>query len=378
MKSSPASDNSLTVAGLGVAELSVVIPTLNERDNIHPLIERLAIALLGIAWEIVFVDDDSTDGTAALLHEISRRDARVRSIRRWNRRGLSSAVVEGIQSTSTPYIAVMDADLQHDERLLSAMLAKLRANDADIVVGSRYIASGNVGAWDQRRRWISKIATYLAQLVVKADLSDPMSGFFMVRRDTFDAAGRRLSAQGYKILLDIVASSPQPPRIAELPYEFGLRRHGESKLNTLVMLEYLGLLIEKLFGDRVPARFVIFGMIGAMGVLVHFAVLAVLLKGSIATFVWAQSIATFVAMTFNFFVNNNLTYRDRRLKGAAQLIKGLISFYAICSIGTIANVGIANVLFRESYAWWLAALAGVLVGALWNYVLTSVYTWKAT
>jgi dolichol-phosphate mannosyltransferase len=136
------------------------------------------------------------------------------------------------------------------------------------------------------------------------------------------------------------------------------------------------LLIEKLFGDRIPARFVIFGMIGAMGVLVHFAVLFPLLERNIVTFLWAQSIATLVAMTFNFFFNNMLTYRDRRLKGAGQLIKGLISFYAICSIGTIANVGIANVLFRGSYAWWLAAIAGVLVGALWNYVLTSVYTWK--
>ncbi|HWE21069.1 MAG TPA: polyprenol monophosphomannose synthase, partial [Hyphomicrobiaceae bacterium] len=237
-------------------ELVVVIPTFNERDNIVPLLDKLGQALDGIRWEVVFVDDDSTDGTVSALEQACSTDWRVRSVRRLGRRGLASAVVEGIQSNFAPFIAVMDADLQHDERLLGQMLELLRKDEADVVVGSRYLDEGGVGGWSKRRRTISWVATQLSRAVLRGrDVTDPMSGFFMLKRTAFDAAVRRLSQEGYKILLDILASSPAAVRIKEVPYVFGLRQHGESKLDSLVVLDYLTLLLDKLVGRWVPVRF---------------------------------------------------------------------------------------------------------------------------
>jgi dolichol-phosphate mannosyltransferase len=357
-------------------ELVVVVPTFNERDNIVPLLEKLGHALDGIQWEVVFVDDDSTDGTVGALELVCCSDRRVRSVRRLGRRGLASAVVEGIQSSFAPFIAVMDADLQHDERLLRPMLETLRKDAADIVVGSRYLAEGGLGDWSKGRRAISRVATQLSRLVLKGrELTDPMSGFFALKRTTFDAAVRRLSQEGYKILLDIVASSPAAPRIEEVPYVFGLRRHGESKLDSLVILDYVTLLLDKLIGRWVPVRFLMFTAVGSIGVVLHMAVLAAALSLALP-FLWAQATAVAVAIAGNFFLNNTLTYRDKRLKGFGAILIGLVSFYAVCSVGAVANVGIANFLFVKQYAWWVSGICGVLVGAVWNYAASSLFTWR--
>ena len=359
-----------------VPELSIIVPTFNERDNVIPLLDKIEAALGGIAWEAVFVDDDSQDRTPEIIAKRSRIDPRVRMLRRIGRRGLSSAVVEGILSTSTPYVAVIDADLQHDERLLAQMLECLRSGEADLAVGTRYAGDGGVGDWDARRKTISWVATRLSALVLKADLSDPMSGFFMIRRDAFEMSLGYLSMQGYKILLDIVASAPKSLRIKEIPYQFRIRQHGESKLDTLVSLEYLMLLLDKMFGRWVPARFILFTGIGGLGLFVHLAVLTALLKAGGLPFIIGQSTATMVAMTFNFFLNNMLTYRDKRLKGFWPLLGGLFSFYLVCSVGAVSNVGIANFMFSHSYSWWVAGIAGVFVGAVWNYAASSIFTWR--
>ncbi|CAN5247939.1 glycosyltransferase family 2 protein [soil metagenome] len=357
-------------------EVAIVVPTFNEQDNIVPLLDKIEAALPDVEWEAVFVDDDSKDRTSDVILQRCRIDPRVRIIKRIGRRGLSSAVVEGILSTSTPFVAVIDADMQHDERLLRSMLAALRGDEVDLAIGTRYTAEGGLGDWDTRRQVISRFATSLARLVVKSNLSDPMSGFFMIRREAFEAAMRNLSTQGYKILLDIVASSPRPLRIKEFPYVFRSRQHGESKLDALVSLEYLLLLLDKMFGRWVPARFILFMGIGGLGVFVHMAVLAVLLKTLGMQFMVAQGIATVMAMTFNFFLNNVLTYRDKRLKGFWPLVVGLLSFYLVCSIGAVSNVGIANFMFTHQYSWWLSGVAGIVVGAVWNYAASSIITWR--
>jgi dolichol-phosphate mannosyltransferase len=359
-----------------VPELVIVIPTFNERDNIAPLLEKLERALEGISWEAVFVDDDSTDGTIEVLRQACAADRRVRSVRRLGRRGLASAVVEGIQSNFAPYIAVMDADLQHDERLLGPMLQILRQDQADVVVGSRYLAEGGLGDWSQGRRTISRVATELSRLVLRgAHLTDPMSGFFVLKREVFDAAVRRLSQEGYKILLDIVASSPAPVRIKEVPYVFGLRQHGESKLDSLVVLDYVALLLDKLVGRWVPVRFLLFTSVGSIGVLLHMSVLATAYHIGVP-FLRAQIAATVVAIGGNFFLNNALTYRDKRLRGFGPVLLGLVSFYAVCSVGAVANVGIADFLFVQDYDWWVSGICGILVGAVWNYATSALFTWR--
>ena len=357
-------------------ELTVVVPTRNEHDNILPLLERLERALDGIEWEVVFVDDDSPDGTADLIRSISRRNPRVRCIQRIGRRGLSSACIEGILSSAAPFAAVLDADLQHDERLLPRMLEVIKADNLDVVVGSRFCAGGSLGEWAKSRRKISNLAKRLARFLVRDELTDPMSGFFVIRRTAFVKSVRRLSGRGFKILLDIFASSPEPLRFKELPYRFRERHSGESKLDTIVALEYVNLLLDKTFGRFVPVRFILFALVGGSGVLVHMAALAAAF--TILPFTSAKLLASIVAMTSNFVLNNLLTYRDVRLKGAA-LVRGLFTFYVICGIGAAADVGVASILFHQQGAsWWLSGLAGVLVGSVWNYGMANVFTWRGS
>ena len=358
---------------VAAAELTVVVPSFNEIDNIEPLIERLRDALDGIAWEVIYVDDDSSDGTAAKVRELSQTDPRVRCIQRIGRRGLSTAVIEGMLASSAPYLAVIDADLQHDEKLLPLMLATLKSDGLDIVIGSRYMAGGAIGNWDKSRAIMSSMATRLARLVVSAEIADPLSGFFMLHRSAFERAARRLSGNGFKILLDLFASAPTPYRFAELPYVFGERIHGESKLDCLVIWEYLILLLDKRVGSWVPVRFVLFAAIGGSGVIVHLAALRLALAYLI--FPLAQAVGTVCAMTTNFLLNNMLTYRDQRLHGP-KLLKGLLSFYAICGIGAVANVGIASTFFGQHYSWWISGLAGSAVGVVWNYAVSSAFTWR--
>jgi dolichol-phosphate mannosyltransferase len=362
-------------AGQGT-DLSIVVPTFKERENVAELIKRISVSLVDVHWEVIFVDDDSPDGTTDEIRALAQRDSRVRCIQRIGRRGLTSACVEGILSSSSPYVAVMDADLQHDETILPQMLRTLQTEALDIVVGSRYVSGGAIGEWGKSRAQISQFATRLSHMVVPSDLRDPMSGFFMLRRDVFLQCTRHLSGMGFKILVDIFASSPKPLRFKEIPFVFKNRIAGESKLDNQVALDYVMLLLDKMVGHIIPVRFFSFALIGGLGLGVHFAVLAAMFKGAKLEFMAAQTVATAVAMVFNFALNNVITYQDRRLKGAAW-VRGLLSFVLACSVGAFANVGIANYFYGRSGGWILAALSGILVGAVWNYAVTSVYTWGA-
>lgn len=356
--------------------LAVVIPTFNEVGNVSALIARLDAALKGIVWEAIFVDDASPDGTADAARTLALTDRRVRVLERIGRRGLSSACIEGMLATPAPFVAVIDGDLQHDETLLPRMLALLQGGQTDIVIGSRFTEGGGTGDWDRDRLARSRFAAGLSRMVLKTELTDPMSGFFAITREAFRGIAPHLSGIGFKILLDILTAAPRPLRVAELGYVFSPRLEGESKLDHVVALEYLIALYEKLLGRIVPARFAMFGAVGALGVLIHFSVLTLLFEALTLSFTLSQAIATMVALTFNFWLNNMLTYRDRRLKGWKALTGGWLSFALICGVGAIANVAVAAFLFEYSHVTWsLSALAGIAVGAVWNFALSSRFTW---
>ena len=354
-------------------EVAVIVPTFNERDNVTELIARVERALRDISWEMIFVDDDSPDGTSDEVKRIGASDNRIRCITRIGRRGLSSACIEGMLASAAPVFVVMDGDLQHDESRIPAMLNALRAEGGQLVIASRYTAGGAIGEWDRTRAFLSRIATRLSRVVCRQPISDPMSGFFMITAEALDGCVRRLSGKGFKILLDIVASSPAVLRVAEVPYTFRERLHGESKVDSLVMWDFGMLLAEKTIGRYIPVRFFAFTLVGGGGVLVHMAVLAALRNAQVG-FSNAQAVATVVAMIFNFWLNNLLTYRDRRLRGT-RWVTGLLSFMAACGLGAVANVGIASYLFASHTQWVVAALAGIAVGAVWNYAITQLYTW---
>ena len=358
-------------------ELAIIIPTFNEHAHVPLLVAKLEQALIGTRWEVIFVDDNSPDGTADAAREIARVDPRVRVIQRIGRRGLATACIEGMCATAAPVAAVIDGDLQHDETILPAMLDALHRDAAlDVVVGSRFVAGGGTGEWDGDRVAKSALATRLSQKVLDVGLTDPMSGFFMIRTSLVRALAPQLSGIGFKILLDIMAAADRPLRFLELPYVFRCRVQGESKLDHVVAMEYLIAIYDRKFGNVVPVRFAMFSAIGVIGVLIHMTVLTMLHIGLGVAFLGGQIVGTLAAMTFNFFLNNALTYRDRRLRGWRALLDGWISFCLVCSVGAIANVGVAAFLYDFHFgAWAGSALAGVLVGAVWNYALSSRFTW---
>jgi len=358
-------------------QLAVIVPTLNEAGNIAVLVDKLRQVLRGLDWEVIFVDDDSRDSTRSVALELARTDGRIRLLHRIGRRGLSSACIEGAQSSSAPFVAVMDADLQHDEALLPDMLEALQSGDLDVVVGSRYVAGGDIGGWDARRAGMSRLATRLGQWLLKIHVADPMSGFFMLRRSAFEGSVRRLSAVGFKILIDILASAERPLRVKELPYSFRPRVAGESKLDSMVAWEYVVLVADKTVGRYVPIRFLLFGLIGFLGLGVHLMVLWLGLNVAALSFAAAQTTATGVAMIGNYTLNNWLTYRDRRLTGW-RFIRGLVSFVLICGVGAVANVGLASFLFGDGRSsWWIAGIAGAAMSSVWNYAVSAIFTWRA-
>jgi dolichol-phosphate mannosyltransferase len=357
-------------------ELSVVVPTFNERDNVPRLIDMLRAALPDIAWELIIVDDNSPDGTSETAKRIAATDSRIRCIRRVGRRGLAGACLEGILSSQARYVAVMDGDLQHDETLLLPMLALLRRDAANMVVATRYADGGSAAALSSQRAWGSRLATTLAHRLLKLELSDPMSGFFMLSRELVEKIAPRLSTQGFKILLDIVVTAGDGLRIAELPFTFRQRLYGDSKLDAGVALEYVGLLLAKATNDRVSLRFMLFCLVGAIGIGVHFVTLIVGYDLLGLQFVWAQTLAMMVAIASNFVINNALTYRDRRLYGLT-FFNGLLRFYLVSLVGLVSNIGVSDWLFVSAQKWWVAGLAGAVIGVVWNYVVASQFVWRS-
>jgi dolichol-phosphate mannosyltransferase len=359
-------------------KLAVVIPTFNESGNVVVLVDKLH-ATLGHEndWEIVFVDDDSPDGTSEVIRAQSAIYPRVRCLRRVGRRGLSSACTEGMLSSSARYFAIMDADLQHDETKLPDMLVALEQEGYDMAVGTRYMEGGSVGNWQQDRIQTSQIATWMCQRLLGLHIKDPMSGFFMLRREVLDEAIYKLSGIGFKLLVDLLASSQRDLRIKEIPFHFGLRLEGQSKLDTRVIWDYLLLLADKRLGRYIPIKLISFAAVGSMGVVVHVLVLSLLMGLSMGGFLVSQTAAVSLSMVFNFFVNNALTYSDKKLHGKA-LVWGLLKFMLVCSVGGAANVGVASWIYDDMGYWLFSGLAGILVGLIWNYAATSILVWSSS
>jgi len=356
-------------------ELAVVIPTYNEKENVPVLLTALARALCDVDWEAIIVDDDSPDGTAEFVRDMAASNPRIHVIERIGRRGLSSACIEGMLSTSAPYIAVIDADMQHDETVLPKMLEKIRDEHLDLVVASRNLASGGMGEFSRGRVWLSNMGNRVSRLVCHCDISDAMSGFFVIDRHFFQEIVHRLTGSGFKILVDILASSRRPVRVAEVPYRFRNRARGESKLDVNVELEYLFLLIDKMIGNYVPTRFVLFVLVGSLGMTIHLSTLALLYAVAKESFIVSQTVATVAAMTFNFLLNNIVTFRDRRLRGW-RLLTGLLTFYVACSLGALMNVSFAEFLHRQAIPWYVAGVSGTAISSVWNYGVNTILTWR--
>ncbi|WP_417579982.1 glycosyltransferase [Pelagibacterium sp.] len=370
----------MTAQSWNTPTLSVIVPTFNERDNIAPLIEKLEVALAGTEFEVIIVDDNSPDGTADLAKQIATEKPYVRCIHRVGRRGLSSACIEGMASSAAEFVAVIDADHQHDEAILPKMLEQARAG-ADIVVGSRYTGEGSSQeGFSSSRQKGSELATRLSGILTGKALSDPMSGFFLLRRSLFNEIVPRLSREGFKILLDIVATGNRQLKrkltITEVPYTFRPRFAGESKMSALVVAQFLGLIVSQISRGILPTSFLLFSLVGASGVVVHLSVLTLAFEVLNFNFANSQLVATLVAMTTNYLLNNELTYADKKLRGRKFWI-GLLSFYLVCGFGTLANVSVASMLFETHMAnFIIAGIAGAVMSVVFNYAVTRIFTWR--
>ena len=356
--------------------LSVIVPTYREAANVPRLFERLTVVLDGLPWEMVVVDDDSSDGTYDVAYSIARRDSRMRCLRRVNRTGLAGAVIEGWLASSADFVAVIDGDLQHDETILPQMYAALEQGAGNLAIGTRIPDPTQPGGLSPARQKLSDLGKWFFSLVSGVGVSDPMSGFFMTRRDIVARLAPRLSPDGFKILVDLILSSRHTLKAVEIPYVFRPRTAGESKLSPLVGLDFLGLVAHHASGGVLPVRFVLFAMIGGVGLIVHLAVLTLLIdSGDTGDFTLSQIVATVAAMASNFVLNNEITYRNRRYRGLSK-ITGFLIFGALCGIGAVANVNIADVLYHSNGHWGLAGLAGAIIGVVWNYAASNTFVWR--
>lgn len=353
-------------------DLCIVIPTFNERDNIAPLLARLRAAMDGVRYEVIVVDDDSPDGTAAAVRAAAGERTNIRVLERVGRRGLASACIEGMLATSATYLAVMDADMQHDESVLPQMLKKIEGERLDLVVGSRNIEGGSMESMAPRRAFLSRMGRRLCRV---DQLSDPMSGFFVIRRSAFEGVANRLSGIGFKILLDIVLSGHGELRVGEVPYHFKPREYGQSKLDVVEGLAYLELLLDKVLGGLIPARFVLYCTVGLVGVGIHLLLLGSFLRLAGLGFIRSQTIATILVMVLNYVMNNSITWRDRKRRGW-RFWSGMASYCLACLLGAAVNVAVSSEAARGGMPWALAGVTGLMFSAVWNYGVTSILTWR--
>jgi dolichol-phosphate mannosyltransferase len=325
---------------------------------------------------LIVVDDDSPDGTSSVALALAAEDRRIRCLRRVNRTGLAGAVIEGWMSSSADFVAVMDGDLQHDESILPKMYEALARGSGNLAIGTRVRDGGGAGSLSPARQALSDLGAWFFRRIAGATVTDPMSGFFMTRREIVASLAPRLSPDGFKILVDLVLSSDRQLKIVETPYVFRKRVAGESKLSPLVGLDFLGLVVHHATGGVLPIRFVLFASIGGVGLLVHLAVLLGLITALGAVdFAYGQIAATIAAMASNFALNNEITYRSYRYRGLG-MIGGFLLFALLCSVGAITNVNIASWLFHSNNRWWVAGLAGGLVGVVWNYAASTTFVWR--
>lgn len=355
--------------------LSVVVPTYQEAANVAILFERVKAALDGLPWEMIVVDDDSPDGTSNVAFALAAQDRRLRCLRRVNRSGLAGAVVEGWMSSSADFVAVMDGDLQHDEAILGEMYRALAKGAGNLAIGTRLREAG-AEALSPARQALSDLGAWFFRRIAGAAVTDPMSGFFMIRREIVSSLAPRLSPDGFKILVDVILSAGGGLKVVEIPYWFRKRNAGESKLTPLVSVDFLGLVVHHATGGVLPIRFVLFAMIGGIGLVVHIVTLsAVLAWFDALAFNSGQLVATVVAMASNFILNNEITYRSYRYRGIG-LIAGFAGFALGCSVGAIANIDVASWLYKDNQTWWVAGLAGALLSVVWNYAVSSNLIWR--
>lgn len=352
---------------------TIIIPTYHERDNIAPLLERIHAAVKGHDYRVLFVDDDSQDGTSELVAELSRKypvDIMVRK----DKRGLASAVVDGITQAQGETLVVMDADLQHPPEVLPALLKKVDEG-FDMAIGSRYVPGGGCEGWGRLRRMISKGAIFIAHLLLPQTrkIKDPLSGLFAFKKKAIE--GVDLRPLGYKIILEVLIEG-RMKSVAEVPFKFVTRERGQSKLSAKQQVEFLKHTFSLMRRSGELARFVKFGLVGGSGIIVNEGLLWALTEFVGLPYTISSPIAVEASIISNFMLNDVFTFRDRRDRAGSGLIR-FLKFNSVSLGGLVINVGTLWLLTTFLGVHYLVSnLAGIFLAFLWNFLLNSWWTWK--
>jgi dolichol-phosphate mannosyltransferase len=345
----------------------------NEARNVTAIVKSLHEVLTGVDWEVVFVDDDSPDGTAEVVRALALSDDKVRLILRVGDRGLSKSCIQGLLSGRAEILCVMDGDGQHGAEVIPDLVAPLRSGVADIVSAARQLDCMASSALSPLRKRLSLAGNYICRLLLHRDVTDPLTGFFALNRHALLSVVRKLDDSGFKILLTILAAD-RTLRHREVPFTFGERLHGESKLDSFTFWQFFTYLLSRLVGGLIPARAISFVLVGLFGLFVHFSILYPALWLG-ATFSEAQLSAALVAITSNYLLNNWLTFRDRRLAGR-DLALGYLWFLTISVVGLAANVAIATLAFEKLHGMAaISAMAGIAIDTVWKFVVSSRLVW---
>lgn len=376
--------------------VSVILPTYNEVENVTILVDSLHEVLVDLDYEIIIVDDNSPDRTWAVAGELATNHPRVRSIRRIGDRGLSSAVISGMHLAQGRVLAVMDADLQHDESALVDLINPILDGEADIVVGSREVDGGSYGDFSQWRRAVSWTGKQLAERLLRTGVSDPMSGYFAVSSDRFHDVEDRVNPRGFKILLEFLARGDQP-RVCEIGYEFRDRQRGATKMSRSVAGSYLLALLDLVFGRVVSATFTAYALVGILGVVVRVlagSLFSALLPATglalpIGFSLDAGLLAFEVSALTNYVLNNRFTFA-RNARVGRRFFTGLIPFHVIAGYGLVLQVGITTMIgtaqpsvlgqqnvgaFILNQALWIQ-LVGIAAATTGNFIGNRSITWR--
>ena len=371
--------------GEAIVDLSLVLPTYNEATNIVPMLEQLIPVLDNVAhlqYEIIVVDDDSSDRTWEKALGVAERFPQVRVIRRQGERGLSTAVIRGWQVARGRFLGVMDADLQHPPEV-AANVAREMMRGADLAIASRHVEGGGVSDWSLVRRVISRGAQMIGYMLlpeVIGRITDPMSGFFMIRRTALQ--GRKLSPLGYKILIEVLGRG-QVGWISEVPYTFRERVEGASKLTNQIYLQYFQHLLRLRLFLLHESKFVRFCVVGCSGVIIDMSLLFVLSDPKMLGWGLTRSklLAAEAALLNNFFWNDLWTFGSvsRHQNTMGQRVKRFLKFNAICSLGIFFNIVILNIEFNWFHMnRYLANLIAIGLVTLWNYKSNKEFSWRVT
>ncbi len=370
-----------------MTRLSVILPTYNEAGSVVDLIHKLlALPENCLSFqdrnnqlEILVIDDDSNDGTVELVRQLSQQTPMVRLVRRVGRRGLASAIREGLLDATGEIAVVMDSDGQHEVGSVVSAVQALFADDLDLVIGSRFHPEARIHGLSARRERGSTWANRWASISLSrhyAHLTDLMSGFFVVRLKACEQLIRAVDVNGFKFLYELLALSNGCLRCAEVPLRFQPREHGVSKLDVAIFWDFAVSLLHQLCFRLLPRRAISFALVGATGVFVQLLMARLLLQGDFFRFEQVLPVAVLAAATSNYLINNALTFRFQRQRGLA-LLRGLLRFWLVASLPVLANIGIASAYFNfVNSDVVIAQLVGILVVFIWNYAASSRFVWN--